>query len=172
MAQCHGLSPVMSPGSASYLISMNLSFLIIEMKIFTSRMLRGVELIRRVLSHCMWSMTVNITPGLLPWKQVIQNFGVAIQLSTPLILKGWSPDQQYQPHLWEYKKGKLSSPTLELLNQNLNFNKIYRLFVCTAEVLKQDNFKDVLCNRYWRMSDKENFTRKVSICKNDTTLIY
>ena len=101
MARCHGLSPVMRPGSASYLISMNLSFLIIEMKIFTSRMLRGVELIRRVLSHCMWSMTVNITAGLLPWKQVIQNFVVAIQPSTPLILKGWSPDQQYQPHLWE-----------------------------------------------------------------------
>lgn len=49
LAQCHGLSFVMSPGSASYLVSLNLSFLIIEIKIFTSRMLRGVELIRRVL---------------------------------------------------------------------------------------------------------------------------
>lgn len=52
----------------------------------------------------------------------------------PLVAHDVAPDQQHQHFLRFCWKCRISGPTSDLLNLNLNFNKIPRRFICTFKL--------------------------------------
>lgn len=129
MGQGHNF--VVPPGCTAYLTSMNLSFLVVKVEI---RYLPCRSVTRARVDVCGRSRKGLITLQMMnnskycPWFPSLgmshTKFCVALQPSMPLTLKVWFSDHEH--YLQPCQTSRLSGFTLELLHQNLHFNKTTR----------------------------------------------
>lgn len=72
------------------------------------------------------------------WVTIKIRPGCSLTLYRPgaLVLKMWAVDHLCQHQLETWWKWRVLGPILELLNQNLHFNLLHRLFLCTLKIEK------------------------------------